>query len=90
MVSALTPTIAACLRRVLILIALKIVRFDGAALRHVFRIEIQHDPLAFEIFQADRLTFLRLQREVRRLTAHCRNFGSLQGREQRERRYNQR
>ena len=47
-------------------VALKVVRFDGAAAGEVFRIEIEHDPLAFEIAKADGLAVLRIHGEVRR------------------------
>ena len=57
-------------------IALEIMRFDRAALGHVFRIEIQHYPLATEILQADSLAFLGLESEIGCLAAFRRQLGS--------------
>lgn len=45
-------------------VALKIVRFFGAAAGEILGIKIEHDPLAAEIVQAERLAFLRIHGEV--------------------------
>ena len=47
-------------------VTLEIVRFLGAAAGEILGIEIQHDPLAAEIMQAERFAILRIQRKVRR------------------------
>src|SRR5262249_22519381 len=57
---------------VLRLVALEIVGFHGAAAGEILGIEIQHDPFAFEVVQADGFAFLRIQREVRSCSPNCR------------------
>src|SRR5882762_10054422 len=47
-------------------VALKIVRFLGAAAGEILGIEIEYDPLAAEIVQAEWFAVLRIQRKVRR------------------------
>jgi len=78
------------LRRVLIQIALEVVGFDGAALRHVFRIKVEDHPLTAELLQADGFALLGLKLEIRRHTALGRDVGGAQdgggrGETQRER-----
>src|SRR5206468_5591197 len=51
-------------------VALKVVSFERASGRKVFRVEIQHDPLAFVVLEADRLSFVALERELRSGFAH--------------------
>jgi hypothetical protein len=51
---------------ILLTVTLEIVRFLGAAAGEILGIEIQHDPLAAEIMQAERFAILRIQRKVRR------------------------
>src|SRR6516164_2423929 len=48
-------------------VPLEIVCFDGAAGGHVLGVKVQHHPFALVIVQADGLSILRIQREVRRL-----------------------
>ena len=60
-------------------VALEIVGFDGAALSHVLRVEIQDHPLTFEILQVDGFAFLRHQLEFRRFAAFGGQFGGGQG-----------
>ena len=47
--------------------------FDGAAGRVVFRVEVEHDPLSFQVFQRDLLPVLIRQGELRRwfLESNC-------------------
>ena len=47
-------------------IVLEAVSLNSASLREILGIEIQHDPLAAEIMQAERFAILRIQRKVRR------------------------
>src|SRR6266705_4843131 len=47
-------------------VALKIVRLLGAAAGEILGIEIEHDPFAAKIVQAERFAILRIQCEVRR------------------------
>ena len=54
-------------------IALEVVGFDGAAGGVVFRIEVEHHPLAFEIMQADAAAVLRRQGEIGRGLADLRD-----------------
>src|SRR6266545_276499 len=54
-------------------VALKIVGFECAAAGEIFRIKIEHHPLAFKIRQACFLTFVSNQFEGRSGAACCRN-----------------
>ncbi len=45
-------------------VALEVVGFDGASLGLVLRVEVEDDPLAFVVGEADGLVFLRGQGEV--------------------------
>src|SRR6266702_2888873 len=47
-------------------VALKIVRFLGATTGEILGVEIEHDPFAAKIVQAERFAILRIQCEVRR------------------------
>ena len=60
---------------VLVLIALEVVGFDSAALSHVFRVEVNDHPLAFEILQADGFAFLGFEGEVGGFGAFGREVG---------------
>jgi hypothetical protein len=55
--------------------------FDGAALRHIFGVEIQHHPLTFETLEVHHPAILRGQRDRRGLLAFLGHFrrGSHQG-----------
>ena len=57
---------------VLILIALEVVGFDRAALGRVLRVEVEDDPPAAEILEADVLAFLGFECEVRCVGSFCR------------------
>jgi len=60
---------------VLIEVALEVMGLDGAALGLVLGIEIENDPLAFEVREADGLVFLRGQGEVGRGSANLHGVG---------------
>jgi hypothetical protein len=55
-------------------IALKIVSFPGAAAREILGVEIEHDPFATEIVEAERFAVLRIQSEVRGRSPRGRRF----------------
>src|ERR1039457_3757046 len=60
-------------------VLLKVVRFNGAALRHVFRVEVQHHPLSTKLLQADLATLLGRQRELGRRLSDLRHVGRARG-----------
>src|SRR5579863_496510 len=53
------------------LVALEVVRLDGAALGHVLGVEVEHDPLAVEAVERDLRAILRGEGEGWRGLAHC-------------------
>src|SRR5216683_6480955 len=57
-------------------VALEIVRFLRAPAGEILRIEIQNDPLAPEIVEAERFSILRIQGKVRRGRPRRRRFVS--------------
>jgi hypothetical protein len=54
-------------------VTLEIASFNRAALREVFRIEIKHHPLAFEVFEVDLLAFVCGELKSRRCCSYCRH-----------------
>ena len=60
-------------------VLLEVVGFDGAALRHVLRVEVQHHPLSLIVLQADVAALLGRQRELRRRLSNLRHFRRARG-----------